>query len=111
MSGLLNGYMAGLVAAENGRLNRQMWDLATRATRRQQAPVDDRAVLIDQVAQLQAQLQHAVAEREELRALADANYRAWCVEFGAHRITKATLEAVEDMWTPPVFDRGPRSQP
>jgi len=46
MVSLPTAYWMGLNAAENARLDRQMWDLATRATRRQQVPVDDRAALI-----------------------------------------------------------------
>ncbi len=97
MVGWATAYWIGLNAAENARLDRQMWTLATRAAGRQQAPVDDRAALIDQVAQLQAQLQQALAERDEMRALCDANYRAWLAETTSHQITQATLDAVFSM--------------
>lgn len=100
MVSLATAYWAGLNAAENARLDRQMWDIATRATQRQQAPVDDRAVLIDQVAQLQAQLQEANMDREMLRAQCNTNYRAWLEETTSHQRTKTKLETVVNEWYP-----------
>lgn len=94
MISLPTAYWMGLNAAENARLDRHMWDLATRATRRRQpAPVDDRAVLIDQVVQLQAQLQQVTAER-------DKNYRAWLAEATAHMETQAELNTIVTIWSP-----------
>lgn len=80
MVGLATAYWMGLTAADSARDQRRMWNLATRAAGRQQAPVDDRAALFDQVAQLQAQLQQALWEQDELRAQCDANYHAWVAE-------------------------------
>ena len=93
MASLATAYWIGLNAAENARLDRQMWDIATRATRRRQLPVDDRAALIDQVAQLQAQLQQVSAER-------DKNYRAWLAEATAHMETQAELNTIVTTWSP-----------
>ena len=93
MVSLATAYWTGLNAAENARLDRQMWDIATRATRRRQLPVDDRAALIDQVAQLQAQLQQVSAER-------DKNYRAWLAEATAHMETQAELNTIVTTWSP-----------
>ncbi len=93
MVSLPTAYWMGLNAAENARLDRQMWDLATRATRRQQIPVDDRSVLIAQVAQLQTQLQQALAER-------DTNYRAWLEESTLHKQTQAELDTIMSTWYP-----------
>jgi len=101
MVSLPTAYWMGLNAAENARLDRQMWDLATRATRRRQVPVDDRASLIAQVAQLQAQLQQALAEQEVLRRQCDINYRAWLAESTSHQRTQAELDTIMNIWTPP----------
>lgn len=111
MVSMATAYWAGLNAAENARLDRQMWDIATRATRRQQAPVDDRAALINQVAQLQAQLQQVIAEREALREHCDANYRAWLAETTSHQRTQAALETVMSIWTPPSLTPHSHPQP
>ena len=80
MVSLATAYWMGLAAADSARDQRRMWALAARATGRQQALVDDRTVLIDQVAHLQAQLQQALTEQDELRAQCDANYHAWVAE-------------------------------
>ena len=80
MVGWATAYWMGLNAAENARLDRQMWNLAGLAAGRQQVPVNDRAALIDHVAQLQAQLQQALAEQDEMRAQCNANYNAWAAE-------------------------------
>ena len=69
----------------------------------------DRAALIDQVAQLQAQLQQVIKEREALRERCDANYRVWLAESTSHQRTQAELDAVVNVWTPP--SRSPRSHP
>ena len=101
MASLLAAYWMGLAAADNGRASQDMWDIATRAPRRQQAPVDDRAVLIDQVAQLQAQLQQVIKEREALREHCAANHRAWLAESKAHQTTLGELDFVMNTWTRP----------
>ena len=101
MASLAAAYWMGLAAANSARDHQRMWNIATRATQRQQAPVDDRAILIDQVAQLQAQLQQALAEQDALRTQCDVNYRAWLAETTSHRMTQATLDATVSMWTPP----------
>ena len=101
MVSLATAYWMGLNAAENARLDRQMWDLATRATKRQQVPVDDRAALIDQVTQLQAQLQQVNVDRDRLRAQCDTNYRAWLAETRAHQTTQGELNFVRNTWTRP----------
>ena len=93
MASLLAAYWMGLAAADSARASQDMWDIATRAPRRQQVPVDDRAALIDQVAQLQAQLQQVIEER-------DKNYWAWLEETTSHQKTKAELETVMDEWYP-----------
>jgi hypothetical protein len=80
MVGWATAYWMGLNAAENARLDRQMWDLAGRAAGRQQAPVYDGAALTDQVAQLQVQLQHALADANALRVQCKVNYDAWAAE-------------------------------
>ncbi len=80
MASLATAYWMGLAAADSARDQRRMWGLAARATGRQQVPVDDRAALIDHVAQLQAQLQQALAEQDEMRAQCNANYNAWAAE-------------------------------
>ena len=66
MVSLATAYWMGLAAADSARDHRRMWNIATRATQLQQVPVDDRAVLIDQVVQLQAQLQQALAAAERI---------------------------------------------
>ena len=109
MVSLATAYWMGLAAADSARDHRRMWNIATRATQRQQAPVDDRAVLIDQVAQLQAQLQQALAEQDALRTQCDVNYRAWLAESTSHQRTQAELDTVMNIWDPPNF--GPRSHP
>ena len=93
MVGWATAYWMGLNAAENARLDRQMWDIATRATRRQQAPVDDRAVLIDQVVQLQAQALQASAMIKHLTAERDAILDKYCNEHLAHQETQIELGA------------------
>ena len=95
MVSLATAYWMGLNAVENARLDRQMWDIATRTTRRQQAPVDDRAVLIDRVAQLQAQLQQALTEQDGLRTQCNANYRAWAAERDLRQRAETMLESVK----------------
>ena len=101
MVSLATAYWMGRSAADSARDHQRMWNLASRAAGCQQAPVDDRVALIDQVAHLQAQLQQALAERDEMRALCDANYRAWLAETTSHQMTQATLDATFAMWTPP----------
>ncbi len=100
MVSLPTAYWMGLNAAENARIDRQMWDLATRATRRRQVPVDDRAVLLAQVAQLQAQLQNALTEKDALWTQCNANYRAWVAESTAHKETQAELDHIMSTWSP-----------
>ena len=102
MVSLATAYWMGLAAADSARDHRRMWNIATRATQRQQVPVDARAALIDQVAQV-------IAEREALRAHCNANHRAWLAESTSHQRTRAELDAIVNMWTPPDF--GPRSHP
>ena len=80
MVGLATAYWMGLAAADSARDHQRMWNLAQRATGRQRAPVDDRTVLLNQVAHLQAQLQQALADQDGLRAQCDANFRAWSAE-------------------------------
>jgi len=109
VAGLLAAYWMGLAAADSARASQDMWDIATRATRRRQVPVDDRAALIDQVALLQVQLQQVIAEREALREHCAVNHRAWLAESTSHQRTRAELDAIVNMWTPPNF--GPRSHP
>lgn len=88
------GYWAGLNAAENVRLDRDMWEIASRATRRPvPIPVDDRPALINQNYQLQAELQQA-------RADSNANYQMYLAEWTAHQETKAELETVMRDWLP-----------
>lgn len=94
MVGLATAYWMGLNAAENARLDRRMWGLAERAAGRVQAPVDDRAALIDQVAQLQAQLQQALAERDASWAQSKANYDAWAAEHYLRRKAQDMLDCV-----------------
>jgi len=101
MVSLATAYWMGLAAADSARASQDMWDLATRATKRRQVPVDDRAALIDQVVQLQAQLQQALAEQEALRTQCDINYRAWLAESTSHQRTQAELDAIVNIWTPP----------
>ena len=93
MVSLATAYWMGLAAADSARDHRRMWNLATRATGRQQAPVDDRAALIDQVTHLQAQLQQVIEER-------DKNYRAWLAESTAHKETQAELNTIVNTWSP-----------
>lgn len=100
MASLLTAYWMGLAAADSARASQDMWDLATRATRRRQIPLDDRAVLIDQVAQLQAQLQQAFVEQDKLRTQCDANYRAWLAESTSHKETQAELDTIMSTWLP-----------
>jgi len=101
MVSLPTAYWMGLNAAENARIDRQMWDLATRATRRRQVPVDDRAVLLAQVAHLQAQLQTALTEQNALWTQCNANYRAWLAESTSHQRTQGELDFIMNTWTPP----------
>ncbi len=80
MVSLATAYWMGRSAADSARDHQRMWNLAARATGWQQAPVDDRAALLNQVAHLQAQLQQALAEQDGLRAQCNANYHAWAAE-------------------------------
>jgi len=100
VASLLTAYWMGLAAADSARASQDMWDLATRATRRRQVPVDDRAVLLAQVAQLQAQLQNALTEQNALWTLCNANYRAWLAESTAHKETQAELDHIMSTWSP-----------
>lgn len=100
MASLLTAYWMGLAAADSARASQDMWDLATRATRRRQVPVDDRAVLLAQVAQLQAQLQNALTEQNALWTQCNANYRAWLAESTAHKETQAELDHIMSTWSP-----------
>lgn len=109
MVSLATAYWMGRAAADSARDHRRMWNLATRATGGEQVPVDDRAALIDQVAHLQAQLQQVSADRDRLQAQCDTNYRAWLAETTLHQRTRAELDAIVNMWTPPSF--APRSHP
>lgn len=93
MVSLATAYWMGLAAADSARDHRRMWNLATRAAGGQQAPVDDRAALINQVALLQSQLQQVIAER-------DKNYRAWLAEATAHMETQAELNTIVTTWSP-----------
>ena len=97
MVSLATAYWMGLNAAENARLDRQMWDLATRATKRQQVPVDDRAALIDQVAQLQAQLQQVIAERDNALRQCNVNHQAWAAEKDVRQKAETALDATLDL--------------
>ena len=92
MVGWATAYWMGLNAAENARLDRQMWDIAARATRRRQVPVDDRAALIDQVARLQAQLQQVLAEQDKLRAQCNTTYHAWATERNLRQRAESMLD-------------------
>ena len=80
MVGLATAYWMGRAAADSARDHQRMWNLAGRAAGRQQAPVDDRAALLNQVAHLQAQLQQALADGDALRVQCNANYDAWATE-------------------------------
>lgn len=81
MVGLVTAYWMGLNAAESAQASRDMWEIASRATRRHiPAPVDDRPALIDQIHTLQAQLQEVIADRDRLCALVNTNYQAWFEE-------------------------------
>ena len=80
MVSLATAYWMGRAAADSARDHQRMWNLAGRAAGRQHAPVDDRAALIDQVAQLQAQLQQALADQDALRLQCKVNYDAWAAE-------------------------------
>ena len=93
MVSLATAYWAGLAAADSARDHRRMWNIATRATQRQQVPVDDRAALIDQVVQLQAQALQAGAVIKHLTAERDAILNKYCNEHLAHQETQIELGA------------------
>ncbi len=95
MVGLATAYWMGLAAADSSRDQRRMWNLAARAAGRQQAPVDDRAALINQVTYLQAELQQALMEQDELRAQCDANYHAWAAERNLRQKADLMLDSVK----------------
>ncbi len=101
MVSLGTAYWMGLAAADSARDHRRMWNLATRTTKQQQVSVDDRAVLLAQVAQLQAQLHNALTEQDTLRTQCDANYRAWLAETTSHQRTQGELDFIMNTWTPP----------
>ena len=97
MVSLATAYWMGLAAADSARASQDMWDLATRATKRQQVPVDDRAALIDQVTQLQAQLQQVIAERDSALRQCNVNHQAWAAEKDVRQKAETALDATLDL--------------
>ena len=96
MVSLATAYWMGLAAADSARASQDMWEIASRVTRRHVAAPDlDWEPLIEKINHLQAQLQQARAERETLRAQCNANYHAWAMERDLRQKAETALESVK----------------
>ena len=101
MVSLATAYWMGLAAADSARASQDIWEIASRVTRRHVvAPDLDWEPLIEKINHLQAQLQQARAERETLRAQSDAHYQGWLEEWNSHQKTKAELDTIMSTWSP-----------
>lgn len=96
MVSLTAAYWMGLNAAESARVDRQMWEIASRATRsRVAAPDLDWEPLIEQINHLQAQLQQARAGWQQNAADGERCFDILRREAEAHDETKWKLMAAE----------------